>query len=299
MFVQGSHNYAAPKGSIIPESKLPPKVGLAFGPSALRIAESDPGSFDYFEIPFELLESNPSLIERVRDCELILHCASLSIAGTVDPSPKVLERIQYWLTETRSLWLGEHLAFLLAEKPRGEDSRCGDPYGEPYNIGFTVAPPMNQESVQQICKNLNKYSNYFSVPLLVENSPLYFGLPGTDMDQITFINEVLLGSSAGLLLDLTHLIITARNQGFSPSEALDRLPLDRVIEVHVSGIEDTAGVLWDHHASRVPLLVLELLPKVAQSPSVRAVTLEYNWISDFSDDAIREEISLIRQQLAK
>lgn len=282
-----------------PRAEPRPLVGLALSPGAARISRTDPDLVDYLEVPFELLESSPAVLDKI-EVPAILHCASLSIGGTVLPKPGILDRIRHWLAHTDSPWLGEHLAFLLADRPPGATAVDGqrlhaDTYAEPYNLGFTVAPPMNPDSVDSICRRLSSYQAEFSVPIIVENSPVYFDIPGSTLRYPDFLNQVLARSNVGLLLDLTHLVIAAHNQGFSPEEAIDELPLHRVTEVHVSGIELCEGLFWDHHASGIPERVLRLLSRVAQVGSVRAVTLEYNWISNFTDDQVREQSAAIRK----
>jgi uncharacterized protein (UPF0276 family) len=273
-----------------------PRIGLSYSPSARRIVATHPNIIDYLEVPFELLEQNPQALELVAGRDLVLHCASLSLASSRQVAPAKLERLSYWIEKTGTPWLGEHLAFISAARPAGG----GDEYapGEPYNIGFTVSPPMNTASVETVSQNIRQYARQLSVPILVENSPIYFRLPGSDMNQIEYINRILANCDAGLLLDLTHLYISAKNEGFSVVDAIDHLPLDRVVEIHVSGVEEAEGISWDHHASGIRSEILELLFRLRHLPSLKAVTLEYNWISDYTDDDVIEQIMQVRRATA-
>jgi hypothetical protein len=56
----------------------------------------------------------------------------------------------------------------------------------------------------------------------------------------------------GLLLDLYHLHCNAVNFGFDAVEALSRLRLDRVVEIHVAGGTTHDGFLMDVHRDVVP-----------------------------------------------
>ena len=60
---------------------------------------------------------------------------------------------------------------------------------------------------------------------------------------------------------------------------IERLPLERVVEIHVSGYNEQEGVVWDDHAAPAPPLVFDLLERVAARARPKALTLEYNWLT--------------------
>ncbi len=267
---------------------------MAFSRSVPHFMRRHPGSLDYVEVPFELLRHDPTVGKRLEDTPSILHCASLSIAGTVEPPESVIDSIEGWIKKTQTPWLGEHLSFITAE--RWQTDRPADAYapGEPWNIGYTVSPPMNAATVESVVRSLDRATAHFSVPLILENPPVYFSMPGSTMSQAEFISEVCARSDVNLLLDLAHFHITARNLCLDPLSELDRFPLDRVVEVHISGVADEAGTCWDSHASRAPESELELLSLVVDRAPVRAVTLEYNWSPHLPETVLLEEIARTR-----
>src|SRR4029077_7846677 len=132
----------------------------------------------------------------------------------VPPSGSTVSAVQRWIEETETPWLGEHLAFVTAE--RGDF--LADEYapGEPYNIGYTVNPPGNAESLDFVLRSLELCDRSFGVPVLLENSPVYFEPPGSTMTQIELLREICDRSSARLLLDISHFYISARTLGFDP-----------------------------------------------------------------------------------
>jgi len=75
---------------------------------------------------------------------------------------------------------------------------------------------------------------------------------------------------------------------------VEALPLERVVEIHISGIEQQADAAWDDHASRAPDIVYRLLEQVLHRASPRAVTLEYNWSSRFPQAWLGEELERVR-----
>jgi hypothetical protein len=255
----------------------------------MRIVERDRSCIDYIEVPFELLESNPLVYPRLSGIPAVLHSASMSLAGNMPGCVKTAERISSWASRIDSPWVGEHLAFTTASSSIGEGDQA-----DTIQLGFTVAPPMNMESVESLCERVVSLRRTINRPLALENSPLYFEVPGSSMTQVDYINAIMSRVDAHLLLDITHLFVTCANFGLDVKSTLEKLPMDRVLEIHVSGLENAAGIFWDNHASPIPHEVLDLLRRSLSLSSPRAITLEYNWIGEFSDDSIRHQICKVR-----
>lgn len=275
-----------------------PALGVAHSGYIPTFLERHTDAIDYVEVPFELLRHDPSVIQLAKKKPIILHCASLSIGGTVDCSPQTRCDIDKWVALTQTPWIGEHLAFVTAE--RGEAGPVAEPYapGEPYNVGYTVSPPMNDTTVERVARNFERYSSKFGVPILLENSPLYFKVPTSTMSQIEFINKICRRTSARLILDLAHFYITANTFSFDALQEIQKLPLERVDEIHISGVDLQSGSMWDNHSKRAPRLIFELLEKVLLRASPRAITLEYNWSARFPEHILLDELSLTRGVLA-
>src|SRR5438105_4331242 len=92
-----------------------PKIGLAYGPGVTGFIDSHPGLIDYIEVPLEQLRHSPELVSLQNQLPIILHCASMSVAGFVPPSQKTVDAIVQEASRTRTPWIGEHLAFVSAD----------------------------------------------------------------------------------------------------------------------------------------------------------------------------------------
>jgi uncharacterized protein (UPF0276 family) len=275
-----------------PEARTWLGIGLAYSPSARRIADAQPSLVDFLEVPFELLESQPSLLERDPPSHrILLHSASLSLAGAL-PTPELkLRSLGTWAKRLSVPWISEHVAYVAAPRLGGSEL-------PPYETGFTVPPPMNADVAMHVAARADAAGLELGSRILLENSPLYFLPPGSNMDQGRFFRLIFEHSSAEMLLDLTHLVISAHNLGLSAEVALRALPLERVTQLHVSGVEFAEGVSWDNHASSVPDEVLDLLPLALSGGWVQAITLEYNWISAFPDEAVMVQLERVRRGAA-
>jgi uncharacterized protein (UPF0276 family) len=254
---------------------------------------------DYVEVPYELLRHDPRVLGVRAQAPIVLHCASLSVGGTVPCPGQTLDEIEDWVAQTDTPWIGEHLAFITAERRQAGPAPQAYAPGEPYNVGYTVSPPMNEETLQRTVRNLDCYQERLPVPLLVENSPLYFKIPTSTMTQTEFLRALCERTRVVLLLDLAHLYITSRTMGFDPLEELERFPLEKVVEVHLSGVDEQGDGLWDDHARRAPGILYRMLEQVVKAVIPRAVTLEYNWSTDFPTAALLEELEQTRETLRR
>lgn len=257
-----------------------------------------PELVDYVEVPFEMLRHNPATFDLLANVPVVLHCASLSVAGSVPPKPEVLDEVAGWAVRTGTPWIGEHLSFILADRELAGPS--ADPYapGEPWNIGYTVSPQLTEQTLDRVVAALAAAEAKLPAPLLLENPPIYFPIPGSTMTQVQFVAELCQRTEIGLLLDLAHFYITARNLGLDPVEQLAGYPVERVVEVHLSGLDEEAGSLWDNHAARAPQAELDLLELVLARASVRAVTLEYNWSTQFPETVLLAELDRVHSVTA-
>lgn len=264
-------------------------LGLAYGPGVEDFAARHPDLADYVEIPFEQLRHAPDLLGIAQVTPLIVHCASLSMAGFVPPDATTLDAIDASVVATASPWIGEHLAFVSAEP--------AEPGMSPTHLTYTVMPPLNGEVLAQVAANLDRCAQRFCVPVLLENPPEYFAPPGSTMDQADFLTELVAQTDAGLILDLSHLAITAHNRGEDLTALFDRLPLENVVEVHMSGHAPQGGVMWDDHAVPAPEHLFVLLERLLARVRPSAVTFEYNWDA-FPQKVLHDHLSRARTLLA-
>jgi Uncharacterized protein conserved in bacteria len=251
------------------------------------------GWSDYVEIPFEQLRHAPDTASIQETVPVILHCASMSVAGFVPPTDATLDAIEREAERTRTPWIGEHLAFITADGLNMD----ADTGGSPTALTYTVCPQMSEETVQRVADNLASLQSRFSAPLILENSPQYFAVPGSTMPMVDFIGAVLSRCDVGLLLDLSHFLITMLNTGADANKEIDKLPLERVVEIHLSGLNVQSGVVWDDHATPAPAAVFGLLERVLERARPRALTLEYNWSPSFPQATLKAHLDRVRQMV--
>jgi uncharacterized protein (UPF0276 family) len=123
---------------------------------------------------------------------------------------------------------------------------------------------------------LQRWAAQSPVPLLAENMPRWARDRPAYVVDPAFISRVVESADCALLLDLAHARVSAYMLGQPAREYISQLPLDRLIEVHVSGPRRSPanGRLLDAHE---PLQEEDyaLLAWVLERARPQAVTLEY------------------------
>jgi uncharacterized protein len=284
--------------------KIRTAIGLSHSAFAEKVIAADVDRVDFVEIPFEQIIHTPEAIELQDKVPLVLHCASLSIAGNVPPPAALVDRLKECIALTGTPWLGEHLAYVRADGVWREVAEHpamlaqDDPEGvstTPFNVGYTVSPQLSPPILERVIANTLYWQARLGLPVLLENGPMYFRMPGSTMSQSHFINQCCARSDdVMLLMDLSHLAITCANLELDPHAILDGLPLERVVEVHLSGMSFQSGATWDDHSVGAPPVVFGLLEQLLGKTSPRAVTLEYNWDHDFPMETLRRDLQRVR-----
>jgi uncharacterized protein len=138
----------------------------------------------------------------------------------------------------------------------------------------------------------------------VENSVFYFRY-GSIEDETHFLRAIAEHGDVKLLLDLHNVFTTCVNAGGDPFAFVERLPLEHVIEIHVSGGADSESqwlpsrrvMRLDSHDDRVPEDVWRLLEStLSRCANVRAVVLERmeGTVEDADVPVLRDELTRIR-----
>ena len=120
-----------------------------------------------------------------------------------------------------------------------------------------------------------RYATFFKEALAIENIS-YYAHPGqAEMSEADFLLEVLERADAKLLLDVNNVFVNCTNHHHDPRAFLDRMPLERVVQLHVAGhSRQDGGLLIDTHGESVRDGVYELLEYTLQRTGPVPVLLE-------------------------
>ena len=245
-------------------SRIPPLgLGIGWRPEIAHFIERCEG-LGFVEIVAENVSAPypfPRAVEALceRGLRVIPHGISLSLGSARSPDRTALKRLAKLARHVNAPLVSEHIAFVR---------------GGHLDAGHLLPVPRTSEQIDVLVDNIRATQAMLDVPLAVENIASLFEWPDAEMDEATFLGEILDRTDALLLLDLANVHANSRNLGTNRRHLLDSLPLDRVAYVHVAGGEERGGVYHDTHAHRTPREVIDLVEQLSARVEVPGLMLE-------------------------
>ena len=181
---------------------------------------------------------------------VLTHGLSLSLGGTDPLNDTYLEALSGFLQRYQPAWHSDHLGFC---------SQGGVSFHERLPV------PFKRHVAHRIAQRTRQVTARLQRPVAVKNITWHVRLGQPELDEPAFIREVLNEADAKLVLDLNSAYINAKNLGEDVGKWLARLPLQRIVEIHVAGHEvHESGFLVDTHGTDVCDEVYELLAWVVE-----------------------------------
>lgn len=206
-----------------------------------------------------------------RTCDglpMVIHGVELSIGSFHGWNDAYLKMLDSFQQEWPFVWHSEHLGFQTISGNNGAT----------LPVGVPLPMPPTKEAAALVASRSDVILERYGVPFLLENPAHYFSDLPTDPEiegDIGLLHSITQDSGCRLLFDLHNLYCNAVNLKFDPFQAVDRMPLEHVIEIHVAGGSWRDGFWMDAHDGRVPERVWEMLDYVLPLvPNVRGVVFE-------------------------
>ncbi len=218
----------------------------ANGTEAMRVLLSDGGGdlVDYLKVgPFMGQAAIAALAPRH---PLMLHLDD-TLSGYHRPSDEMAQRIVDLVQLTGTPWTSEHIGFSVADV-RLDQALVTQAASEMLS---------RDQALHNIVRNARALAGRLPVPLLLENIPMFPNLAHMHVTDPDFIADVIEQTGCGLLLDLAHARVSADVLGHDVYDYVSQLPLERVVELHLSGPRPLAEM-----DAPLRALVRENLPSV-------------------------------------
>jgi uncharacterized protein (UPF0276 family) len=205
-----------------------------------------------------------------------LHGVGLSIGSSDALDFGYLAELRALRDRVGAHWVSDHICWTGVNGRHGHDL---------YPVPFT------EEALRHIARRVCQVQDYLEAPLVLENPSTYLEFKGSTLGEAEFIASLLEESDSGLLLDVNNVYVNAHNHGFDALGYLRRLPLERVVQLHIAGHSQAEGYLADTHAAPVAEGVWELLAEVRRLGTRAPLLLEW--------DAEIPEFPALELELAK
>ncbi|MFO0683417.1 MAG: DUF692 domain-containing protein [Sandaracinus sp.] len=175
---------------------------------------------------------------------IVTHGLTMCLGTPERPDPGYVRDVRNLLRALGCTWHSEHLCW------GGTGAFLHD----------LLPMPQTMQAAERAAARLRELRDALEIDLALENASTY-GHPGPrDMDEIDFVLEVLDRSDGKMLLDVNNVWVNQNNHGIDARAYIDRIPPERVVQIHVAGhFVRPDGLIIDTHAEPVRAEVRELL----------------------------------------
>jgi len=274
------------------------------------VAAEETDRSELIEVPLIGLGYRQPLAEWISTCPSEVHCLEITAEHFFDHGQARLE----WLSENYPLYV--HGLGLSLGTPGPLDAETLDQFAQVASIAnpdwisehvaFTrsaevdlghlnpVAP--TERSLQTLVDHARELMDRCQKPLILENVTSFLRLEGA-LSEPEFLNRLCDQAGCGVLLDVTNLLINARNHDFDELAWLQELDPRHIRQLHVVGYSQRGGVWHDNHGAAIQDELFQLIAEVVQRTFVRAVIVERDMNFPPTDE-LRLELSRLEDVCA-
>ena len=261
-------------------------VGISYMNAIGEKIEENINVFDFIEAyseRFFIKDDNSRLRRIIKDKPLVLHGLDLSIGSPENINEEYCDKLESIINETQCHWFSDHISLTRVDG---------------IEVGHLMPISFSEENIELIVTKVKALKKRVSRPFLLENITYYYKIPHSDRDEADFIAQILERADCGMLLDLNNLYLNALNHNYDPYDYLKKLPLERVVEIHLAGASFKENMHVDTHANAISKPVWDLFDYVARTVPFRGVIIERD--ANFEPfSGIIEEVNLARSIMKK
>jgi len=280
------------------------KIGIVYTPALELLLESGRGLIDILEIepqPWWMQDRKgayhpeTAAFNRILSFSQpkIIHSVGLPVASSLGAEAAQWPALARSIEAMEPLWISEHLAFM-----RFRDR------GKVFHSGFLLPPLQSSSTIDIAVPNIQEFKSRFPLSFAFENVANYLRKAPGEMEDGAFYAETARRADCHILLDLHNLWSNHLNGRQSFDDAIDALPAERVLEIHLAGGDEMDGLWLDAHSGLVPPPLLERLPDIlCRFPNLRAVVFEiipeYMEARSLSTEQIGAQLESIKKEIQK
>ncbi|MBM3734436.1 MAG: DUF692 domain-containing protein [Acidobacteria bacterium] len=197
---------------------------------------------------------------------VVLHGVSMSVGSTDPVNFEYLRKLKSLAQRINARWVSDHLCWT---------GVAG------LNVHDLLPMPYTDESLRHVVERIRVISDFLERPLVLENPSTYLEFHVSTWNEWDFMAEMAGQANCGLLLDVNNVYVSAFNHGWDANAYIDRIPADRVVQIHLAGHTHKGTHILDTHSDHVVDPVWELYRRVYQRMGGIATLLE--WDEDVPD----------------
>lgn len=191
---------------------------------------------------------------------IVTHGLTLGLGSATPFDRDYVKTLKAFLHEVETPWHSEHLCMTGVDDVMFHD---------------LLPLPMSVASAKIAATRLRELRDAVEKPIALENITFYAEPGRGGLDEASFVLDVLGEADAWLLLDVNNVYVNAKNLGFDAKAYLDRIPKERVAQIHVAGhLVRSDGLRIDTHGEAIDNDVYDLLEYTLRRTGPVPVLLE-------------------------
>jgi uncharacterized protein (UPF0276 family) len=221
---------------------------------------------DWFEIISEnyMVDGGRPLkiLDQILDqYRVVQHGVSMYFGSAQPLKRDHLKRIKELTKRTNTPWLSDHLCWGSVDGRYTHD---------------LLPLPYTFEAVRTTAERIRMVQDYLETPIAVENVSSYAEYHESEMTEWEFLNEVVQAADCGILLDVNNIYVSSQNHEFDPMEYVNRIPAERVAQIHVAGHSKFEKYILDTHDHPVLDPVWRLYARAIERCGPTSTLLEWD-----------------------
>ena len=259
-------------------------------PDLVKVAEVEPQTlWTKGTAPDALPHGSPGELRHLQALpqSLLTHGVGCPVGGTICDQQDQAPLFRAWTEAVNAAWTSEHLSIFHVHGARGAQP-----------CGFLMPPLQTDAGVSLAAENITHRQATLGKPFAFETGVNYFASKSFEMPDGEFFAAVAEAADCGILLDLTNLWANHKNGRAKISDVVSHLPLERIWEVHLAGLQFAHGHWLDAHSNGIDDDLLEIaFDVVSDLPNLGAIIFEIapDRLSTFDQKAVLQEIEKINR----
>jgi uncharacterized protein (UPF0276 family) len=227
-----------------------PDLGFGIGLRSVHfehILKNNP-TIDWFEVLSEnYLDTGGRplhILDQVAErYPVVLHGVSLNVGSTDPIDFEFLKKLKALGKRVNARWVSDHLCWTGVTGKNTHD---------------LLPMPYTDQALRHTIERVRNIQDFLERPIALENASTYLEFSTSKWPESEFISALAEEADCGILLDVNNVYVSSFNHGFDPKKYIDRIPKDRLVQMHLAGHTNKGTHILDTHSDYVIDNVWEL-----------------------------------------
>jgi len=167
---------------------------------------------------------------------VVLHGVSLSVGSTDPVNFHYLGKLKALAKRIKAHWISDHLCWTGVTGLNTHD---------------LLPMPYTDQALRHTIERVKIIQDFLERPIALENASTYLEFAASTWRESEFLAAIAEQADCGILLDVNNVYVSSFNHGFDPEEYIDRIPRDRVVQMHLAGHTNKGTHILDTHSDYV------------------------------------------------